>query len=89
MVPESTVRRAKSLQKKQKLTAFVTAELDHAARKKRRLQIPALARRLTRLPYKVVVFPDEGVLPCLYLIAGEEENRCRPELARNAMLMSM
>ena len=75
MLPESTVRRPKSLQKKQKLTAFVTAELDHAARKKRRLQIPALAGRLTRLQYKVVVFPRRrGVaLPLLNCGGGRKQ----------------
>jgi hypothetical protein len=53
----------KTLEKKQKLAAFVTAHLDHQAREKRRLQIPALARRLIWLRTRRDALPDEGCIP--------------------------
>ena len=52
----------------------MTASLDHQARKKRRLQIPAPAGRLTWLLTRLWHSPDSGAVPCLHLeTAGEEE----------------
>jgi hypothetical protein len=55
------IARSKTLQKKQKGAAFVTPDLDHEAREKRGLQIPALAGRLTWFASKVVVLSRRRV----------------------------